>query len=165
MIRHLTSGLALVMAVGAAACSSQASPAAPTPAAAGPATAAATPSSCNPDTTKPVISSVSATPSTMWPPNHKWWTIAVNTTATDTCGSVTIAITNIASDEPVNGLGDGNTAPDWQFVNARTVQLRAERSGTRDGRVYTITVRATDAAGNFSTSTVNVTVAHDQRKK
>jgi hypothetical protein len=165
MIRQLTRGFALVLAIGGAACSSQTSPAAPTPAAAGAATAADTAPFCNPDTTKPIISGVSASPNTLWPPNHKWWTIAVNYTATDNCsGAITTAL-SVASDEAINGLGDGNTSPDWQVVNAHTVQLRAERSGTADGRVYTIAISATDAAGNITTSTVQVTVAHDQGKK
>jgi hypothetical protein len=45
------------------------------------------------------------------------------------------------------------------------MSLRAERSGTGSGRVYTITVQCTDAAGNSTTKTVTVTVAHDQAKK
>ena len=45
------------------------------------------------------------------------------------------------------------------------VQLRAERSGTGDGRVYTITITASDASGNQSTATVDVRVPHDRKKK
>jgi hypothetical protein len=41
------------------------------------------------------------------------------------------------------------------------VKLRAERSGTGEGRVYTITITATDASGNVSKQTVTVAVPHD----
>jgi hypothetical protein len=41
--------------------------------------------------------------------------------------------------------------------------VRAERSGQGDDRVYTLTYKATDAAGNFAYSSATVTVPHDQR--
>jgi hypothetical protein len=153
---------ALVLASAAACSSSAGSPTAPE--SLGNAGAAAVHNACHPDVVAPVISGVSATPSTLWPPNHKWWTVRVSYTLSDNCGGAT-AFLSVASDEPVNGLGDGNTEPDWEVVNAQTVRLRAERSGTGDGRVYTITITATDAAGNQSSQNVQVTVVHDQRKK
>lgn len=45
------------------------------------------------------------------------------------------------------------------------VKLRAERSGTGKGRIYTITVTATDSAGNAARTTVTVTVPMNQKKK
>ena len=38
--------------------------------------------------------------------------------------------------------------------------LRAERSGTGDGRVYTITYEAVDASGNTSEAAATVTGSH-----
>jgi len=58
--------------------------------------------------------------------------------------------------------GDGNTSADWTVVDAHHVQLRAERSGGGDGRVYSITITATDSAGSSSATTVMVTVPRDQ---
>ena len=43
-----------------------------------------------------------------------------------------------------------------------TLLLRAERAGPGNGRVYTITVDSTDRAGNSTTSSVAVSVPHDQ---
>jgi hypothetical protein len=73
-------------------------------------------------------------------------------------------VISITSNEPINGKGDGNTSPDWRIVDNLHVELRAERSGGGSGRVYTITVRCTDASGNSAVRNVNVTVAHDQGK-
>jgi hypothetical protein len=52
----------------------------------------------------------------------------------------------------------GLTSPDWQVVDNHHVRLRAERSLRGDGRVYTITITARDAAGGTSTRQVTVTV-------
>ncbi|HUR21745.1 MAG TPA: CHRD domain-containing protein [Vicinamibacterales bacterium] len=116
------------------------------------------------DTIPPVIVSASATPNVLWPPNHKMVTVPVQAVVTDACGATTWRIISVSSSESVNAKGTGNTAPDWRITGPHTVQLRAERAGgNRNGRVYTITIQATDAAGNLSsTSTVLVTVPHSQ---
>jgi hypothetical protein len=118
------------------------------------------------DTTPPVISSVSASPNVLWPPNHKMTPVTVAISASDVCSpTVTCKITSVTSNEPVNAPGSGNTAPDWQITGDRSVNLRAERSGSGNGRVYTLTVQCTDSAGNSSTKAVTVSVPHDQGKK
>jgi hypothetical protein len=48
------------------------------------------------------------------------------------------------------------------IVNDFTFNLRAERSGTGSGRVYTITYKATDVSGNYAIATVTVEVPHNQ---
>ena len=114
------------------------------------------------DTTPPTIS-LTVSPTSLWPPNHKMVKLATSISATDICDpspTVSIAVT---SNEPENGLGDGDTAPDWEVVN-NEVSVRAERSGKGTGRIYTITVTATDASGNTATSTGTVTVGHDKGK-
>lgn len=117
------------------------------------------------DTVPPVITSVKATPAVLWPPNHKMVNIQVSVVATDTCGPTTWKIISVTSNEPVNGLGDGDTGPDWMITGPHTVQLRAERSGKGNGRVYTITVQAQDASGNLSaTRTATVFVPKSQGK-
>ena len=122
---------------------------------------------CHPDVTAPVISSVSANPSTLWAPNHKMNAVTVTTVASDNCGGAPVCrIVSASSNEPDNGKGDGNTTGDEQITGANTLLLRSERSGLGSGRVYTIGVSCTDAAGNVSpVSYTYVTVAHDQGKR
>ncbi len=112
------------------------------------------------DTTPPTITGVTASPSRLWPPNHKMVPVSVTTAAADVCGAASCEIASVTSNEPANGHGDGNTAADWQITGPTTVNVRAERSGGGDGRVYTLTVRCTDPAGNASTGSTTVTVAH-----
>ena len=113
------------------------------------------------DPTPPVISGLSADPSSLWPKNHKLRDVTINYTATDGCAGVNCQITNITSNEPINGTGDGDTAPDWEFVDEHHVRLRAESAGGSVGRIYTITVTCTDAAGNSTTKTIEVHVGHN----
>jgi len=112
------------------------------------------------DDTPPVITGASVDRPTLWPPHHQMVDVTVNYTATDNCGAVTTAV-GVSSNEPINGPGDGDTAADWEVVNAHHVLLRAERSGQGNGRVYTITITATDSHGNIANQNVSVTVPHN----
>jgi len=117
------------------------------------------------DTTPPTIHSVSASPDTLWPPNHKMVEVTVTVDAEDICDpSPVCQIVDVTSNEPINGPGDGNTEPDWEITGGLTVKLRAERAGGGTGRVYTVHVEYTDASGNTATATVDVTVPHDRGK-
>src|SRR5688500_2318083 len=110
------------------------------------------------DKTAPTISNPTASPNSLWPPNHKFRDVRVNYTTMDNCpGPVSCQLT-VKSNEPVNSIGDGNTAPDWIVVNANNVKLRAERAGPLSGRVYTIAVTCQDRFGNVSEKTTTVTV-------
>ena len=117
------------------------------------------------DTTSPNIGTATGCPSSLWPPNHKMMPVTVTASASDICDAApTCEIISVSSNEPVNGLGDGDAAPYWVITGNLTVNLRAEQAGTGSGRVYTITVECADASGNSSTKTVDVTVPHDRRK-
>jgi hypothetical protein len=90
-------------------------------------------------------------------PNHEMVAVTVSYNVTDDCGPVTASL-SVTSNESVDGIGDGDTAPDWEIVDAHHVLLRAERSGTTSARVYTITITAVDSSGNSSSATVTVEV-------
>jgi|GEM_PF-1072691 len=119
------------------------------------------------DTTPPEIEVV-LNRDALWPPNHKMADITATVEVTDICDPMpTFVLTSITSDEPDNGLGDGDTANDIQFTAYGTAdvafQLRSERAGGRDGRKYTIIYTAMDMSGNTTPDTVCVIVPHDQR--
>jgi uncharacterized lipoprotein YddW (UPF0748 family) len=105
------------------------------------------------DTESPFITEVSATPTQLWPPNHKLRDVTINYTATDNCGAITnsLAVTS-------NETAAGNQEPDWIIVDDHHVKLRAERSHFNKDRIYTIAITATDSAGNVSTQSTTVTV-------
>ncbi len=112
------------------------------------------------DTTRPVIANVNADPASLWPPNHQMVDVTINYTAVDNCSPVTNML-SVTSNEPVNGLGDGDTSPDWEVLDDHHIKLRAERSGKGNGRIYTITITSTDDCGNVATATTTVIVNHD----
>jgi hypothetical protein len=124
------------------------------------------------DTTPPEIT-LSASPDTLWPPNHKMVLITATTTATDNCdANPTIGLQSITVNEgdQTNTYdpnydateGDGHTSNDIQVEGDGTIYLRAERSGTGSGRIYTIVYSATDVSGNTSSASATVTVPHNQ---
>ena len=112
------------------------------------------------DNTPPVITGAAVDKPTLWPPNHQMIDVAVSYAAIDNCGPAS-TILSVSSNELVNGPGDGNTASDWEVIDAHHVRLRAERSGKGDGRVYMITIAATDSFGNTSSQMVTVLVPHN----
>ncbi|MGH7259797.1 MAG: CARDB domain-containing protein [Nitrospiraceae bacterium] len=105
-----------------------------------------------------------AVPSTarLWPPNHKLVTIAIQGVTDPDNDPITIRVTGITQDEPVNGLGDGDTSPDGFGVSTAQAQVRKERSGAGNGRVYAIAFTADDGKGGTCTGSVSVGVPHDQ---
>jgi len=123
------------------------------------------------DTTPPVIHSIAASPSTLWPPNHKYVPISITAIATDICDTApSCRIVSVTSNEPVLGPGSGNTDPDWIIDDPGPkaspahlgVLLRPERAGGGTGRIYTINVSCGDASGNATGGNTTVTIVHDQ---
>lgn len=111
------------------------------------------------DTTPPVVSSVTTTPSSIWPPKHQMVDVSVTTLATDDSGETpTCAVQSVASSEPDNADGDGNSSWDTEVVGPARVRVRAERAGPGGARVYTVTVACTDGAGNTATAAGTVTI-------
>jgi hypothetical protein len=113
---------------------------------------------CDGDLNGPVVRTITASPDRLTPPDHRMVPVAVSTDAADACGPLDIRIVSVQSDEPVDGLGDGDTAPDWEITGPLALRLRAERAGTGNGRDYMIRVRYTDGAGNETFEIVRVEV-------
>ena len=101
------------------------------------------------------IKSLTARPDVLWPPNDQLVPVRVVVKTAENCSAVTSKIVSVTANEPI-------TAEDAVITGRLTVKLRAARSGSGTGRVYTIMVQSTDAAGNVATKTVTVTVPHDQ---
>ena len=112
------------------------------------------------DSLAPEISNISVDPAALFPANHKMRDVTVSYEVRDNCGTVGTVL-SVTSNEPDNGKGDGNKEKDWVVVDNHHVKLRAERSGSGDGRIYTITITATDATGNRATQSIDVVVPHD----
>ena len=120
------------------------------------------------DTTPPDLS-ISISPDTLWPANHKMVGVNITVTVSDTVDPLPqVILLSVISNEPDNaeGSSDGNTENDIQDEEIGTedysILLRAERNGNSDGRTYIITYQATDDSGNSSTANATVTVPHDQ---
>jgi hypothetical protein len=98
----------------------------------------------------------------LWSPDHKMVDVTVNYAANDNCSAAGCTL-SVTSNEPINGTGDGDMAPDWEIVDAHHVRLRAERAGTGSGRIYTIMITCVDATGNSSSRSVTVNVPKSQK--
>lgn len=113
------------------------------------------------DNTPPQITGLTVSQQTLWPPNHKMRDIEVNYQISDNCVNTPNVIISVSSNEPVNGTGDGDTAPDWQIIDDHHIRLRAERAATGNGRIYTITVTSNDGCNVPVSATTQVMVAHN----
>ena len=122
-----------------------------------------------PDETPPeVMASVDV--DLLWPPNHTMKTVRLAVSATDECSlepALDVLLESVMPSEPDDaaGVGDGHTTGDIQDVETETpdfeMRLRAERDGDGPGRLYTVTYRSTDLAGNSGYGFVDIFVPHD----
>ena len=110
----------------------------------------------------PVCHLARATPDLLWPPTHKLIRVGITGLSDPNNDSITTTVTQVMQDEPIDMLGDGDTSPDAVLQGA-TVLLRAERSGTGNGRVYQITFEAADEFGGTCGGTVRVFVPRDRK--
>jgi Calx-beta domain/Bacterial Ig-like domain (group 3)/MBG domain/Beta-propeller repeat len=116
------------------------------------------------DFTPPEIGPLSVDKQALWPANHKMVDVTVRYSVTDNytpADELAIAL-SVTSNEPENGVGDGDITPDWEVVDGHHVRLRAERAGAGSGRAYTITVTAIDRVGNTAGRAVTVSVPKSQ---
>jgi Tol biopolymer transport system component len=104
----------------------------------------------------PVISSITATPDVLWPPDNRLVQVSVEVVVSDDSDPAPVCdISNVASNESVAGIG-------WQMTGALTVELPAQRRGKGAGRIYTLTVTCTNSSELSSTASVGVSVPHDR---
>ena len=118
----------------------------------------------------PPVITLSTNTVSMWPPNHDYHTFNVTdfvASASGCDGDLTssVVIASVSSDEPEDNLlgADGTTLNDIVIApDCKSVQLRSERDGNLNGRVYTITFRVRDSQGNTTTVTATVTIPVNQ---
>jgi len=113
----------------------------------------------------PVISGIEDQLAPLWPPNHNMVPIYLNYSTSDNCSDAVNSYVYIWSNEPDNGLGDGDKPTDWEIIDSHNIKLRAERSATGNGRTYTIYIVAYDNSWNFTSKMVTVSVPHDMKIK
>jgi hypothetical protein len=115
---------------------------------------------------------VTWSPTSIWPPNHKMQTVTINYTAPadspDTSDTTTITVDSVVDDQAGTdgsgelqgsgqptaqqgldwgGIGNSATSPEGQTATT-TASVRAERSGlVQAGRTYTITVSCSEQTG------------------
>lgn len=111
----------------------------------------------------PDCSGAFASRETLWPPNHMFVNIGVLRVVDPDGDSVWITIDSIFQDEPVNDVGDGSTSPDGRGVGTDTAEVRAERAGPGNGRVYHIAFTAYDGCDGYCSGEVQVGVPHDRK--
>lgn len=93
------------------------------------------PEPVNPCMTPPDFE-LSISPTVLWPPNHKMVKITPTWTVTDICDeSPEVLLVEITANEPVN-------SDDIQISDDGSIYLRAERSGNKTGRIYTLNYEA-----------------------
>lgn len=119
------------------------------------------------DTTPPDVT-CSGSPNELWPPNHRMVGVTATVTVSDSqSGPAGFTLDSVTSSEADEGLGDGDRPDDVQGFVVGTADtdgdLRAERSGSGDGRTYTLTYVGADNAGNTASCSAEVIVPHDRR--
>jgi hypothetical protein len=114
-------------------------------------------------TTAPVIT-LSANPKSLWPPNGKMVSVTISGTITDTGSGCTIKTAAYAvKDEYGEVQPSGPVTPGAGGNYSFTILLQASRLGADiDGRLYTVTVSATNNGGKTGSQAGTVIVPHDQ---
>ena len=104
----------------------------------------------------PDCAAAAATVPELWPPNHDLVSVGISGVTDPDGDATTVQITGISSDEPTRNRR-GDPCPD-AFNDGAAARLRAERSESGNGRVYTLRFEATDPAGAKCSGTASVCV-------
>ena len=106
----------------------------------------------------PVITTVTATPDVLWPPNNQMVSVSVSVGVSDDSDAAPACrIIDVNDNESFGGTG-------WRITGPLTVDLLAQRFGEGRERTYTLTVACANSSELTSTAKVSVGVPHDQGK-
>jgi hypothetical protein len=105
------------------------------------------------DTTAPLICSLSASPDSIWPPNHKMIPVTLTALVTDEVDSA--PVTRIVSVTSENDRSKSKSQGAWEITGPLTLKLHADKHTS-----YLITVESRDLFGNVSARSVTVRLDH-----
>lgn len=118
--------------------------------------------SINGVTQTPPITTCTATPNTLWPPNGNFVPVSVSgnmTAGTSALAAETFSVVDSYGQDQPNGSVSLNAGGSYSF----TIPLIAFRNGSDiNGRTYTIYVIGQDTIGNVGVCSAIVAVPHDQ---
>jgi hypothetical protein len=102
---------------------------------------------------------VTASPDILWPPNGKLVQVSTEVTIENEEPGTMVQLVDVVSsdDDPST-----NRFPDIVIIDDFHFELRAERYGWSDGRVYTITYEVVTPCGESERFSTTVSVVHDQ---
>jgi len=112
--------------------------------------------------TPPDCSAAVATPDNLWPVDRRLVDVSIAGVSDSDGDPVALAITSIFQDEPIANLRRRDTCRDGLGLGTDLASVRAESSGTGDGRVYSIGFSAMDGHGGECSGTVTVCVPRRQ---
>jgi hypothetical protein len=103
------------------------------------------------DNEPPTLTPITLSRTQIWPASNKMKKVAVYYSASDKGDTVktNLSVTSNATDG----------VKDWEIVDQHMLRLKSSRLADGSVRIYTITVTATDAAGNKTTRTTSIAVS------
>jgi hypothetical protein len=116
------------------------------------------------DQIPPVISGLPPAGCSLWPPNGKSVQVATVTAADAMSGLAPGSFQVTGTSNELIDPSDPAIVITPNGSSGYVVQLQADRLGNGNGRVYTLTAKASDLAGNTASMTATCTVPHDQGK-
>jgi hypothetical protein len=116
------------------------------------------------DTVGPTMT-IAVSPSVLWPPNGQKVPVSVSGQITDAGSGVDVSSASfLVTDDYRRIQPHGTVAVGAGGTYSFVLELEAQRNGNdKQGRNYSICVRASDRAGNIGSATIVVSVPHDHR--
>lgn len=106
------------------------------------------------DNEPPVVSPILLSRDQLWPPSNKMKRVRLNYTVSDNAQEVKTTVAISSND---------NTPGNWELVDDHQVRLRSSRLTDGSPRVYTISITATDNAGNKTVRTTTISVSETMK--